>query len=99
MLHRSLIFLGILSLAAVASANPAGTATAANDASPTPANSPAIEHRNCLTQTGSMIQRKDGCAVNEADGDSYDQDDIRRTGATTVGGALRNLVPGATVGR
>jgi hypothetical protein len=99
MLHRPLIFLGILSLAAAASADPAGTATAAGDASATSASAPAIDHRNCLRDTGSMIRRKDGCTVNGADSDSYDQDDIQRTGATTVGGALRELVPGATVGR
>ena len=104
MVYRSLIFLGILSLsgtlAAAAYGDPAGTAaTAASDASATPATSPAIDHRNCLTETGSMIHRKDGCTAHGANGVSYDQDDIRRTGATTVGGAIGNLVPGAAGGR
>jgi len=100
MLHRPLIFLGILLVTAAASADPAGSTSVAGDASAAPATSPAMEHRNCLTQTGSALPPgKNGCVVNNPDGSAYDQDDIRRTGATTVGGALQNLVPGANFSR
>jgi hypothetical protein len=99
MVYRSLIFLGILSLTAAASADPAGSASGAPAGEAPAADTPAIDNRNCLRETGSMIHRKDGCTVKGANADSYDQDDIRRTGATTASGALGNLMPGAAVGR
>ena len=99
MLYRSLIFLGILSLTAAASADPAATATAAGETSAPPAAAPAVDNPNCLKETGSMIHHKDGCTANGGNGYSFGQDDIRRTGETTMGGALSNLVPAATVTR
>jgi hypothetical protein len=100
MRHRPLIFFGFLSLAAVAYADPAANGNAsASAAGSQDASALAIDNRNCVKDTGSMIQRKDGCTANGANSQSYDQDDVRRTGATSPGGAIRDLVPGATVGR
>jgi hypothetical protein len=90
--HKSLIFLGMLSLAAVAYADPPTSSNApANAADSQDASTPAKDNRNCLKSTGSMVQRKDGCTTNGANGQTYDQDDIRRTGATNTSSAIREL--------
>jgi hypothetical protein len=54
----------------------------------------AAENPSCLTQTGSRISVEDEC---RATGRSYTNDDIRGTGATTPGGALRLLDPSIIV--
>lgn len=96
--HRSLILFGFLSLTAAVYADPAANGNVpAGAAGSQDASAPAIDNRNCLKDTGSMIQRKDGCTANGANSQSFDQDDIRRTGATSNGEALRQLVPAATV--
>lgn len=48
---------------------------------------------NCLQQTGTRIVSKDKNACINAAGKSYSQKDIRRTGATDVGDALRLMDP------
>jgi len=48
----------------------------------------------CLTQTGSRLGDGTNCT---AAGHSYSKDDMDRTGATTVGGALRLLDPSLTI--
>jgi hypothetical protein len=54
---------------------------------------------HCIKETGSRIVHKNKTAcLNEA-GRSYDQDDLRRTGATNVGDALRLLDPAISVHR
>jgi hypothetical protein len=52
--------------------------------------------RDCLRSTGSLIPPKPGQCLPVA-GRSYDQDDIRRTGARTTAEALRLLDPSVTV--
>jgi hypothetical protein len=54
----------------------------------------AAENPSCLTQTGSRISVKGTC---RGSGRSYTSNDIRGTGATTPGGALRLLDPSIIV--
>jgi hypothetical protein len=54
----------------------------------------AAESPSCLTHTGSRIGGKGKCL---ATGRSYTSDDLKRTGKTTVGGALPLLDPSITV--
>jgi len=73
----------------------AGSATLADDAKAKPEKPAAVaQSPSCLTQTGSRISAKGKC---RATGRSYTSDDIRRTGATTVGEALPLLDPSITV--
>ena len=98
--NKPLILIGLLSLASAVYADPPANGNApANAADSQDANARAIDNRNCLRSTGSMIQRKDGCTAYGANSQSYDEDDIRRTGAITPGDAIRELVPSATVNR
>lgn len=57
---------------------------------------PAPGSRQCIRDTGSHIPPPKGQCLPVA-GNSYDQQDIQRTGATTVGGALQMLDPSVTV--
>ena len=73
----------------------AGSAALADDAKAKPEKPAAVaQSPSCLTQTGSRISAKGKC---RATGRSYTSDDIRRTGATTVGEALPLLDPSITV--
>jgi len=73
----------------------AGSAALADDAKPKPEKpAAAAQNPNCFTQTGSRISAKGKC---RGTGRSYTNDDIRRTGATTVGEALPLLDPSITV--
>ena len=54
------------------------------------------ESRNCLRSTGSLIPAAPGQCLPVA-GHSYDQQDLRRTGAFTTAEALGRLDPGITV--
>jgi hypothetical protein len=56
--------------------------------------SAAAENPSCLTHTGSRIGGQGTC---RGTGRSYTNDDLKRTGKTTVGGALRLLDPSITV--
>lgn len=58
---------------------------------------PAPGSRQCIRDTGSHIPPPKGQCLPVA-GNSYSQQDIQQTGATTVGGALRMLDPSVTVG-
>lgn len=49
--------------------------------------------RYCLRQTGSRIPRKDKDGCLPVAGRSYDAEDLRSTGATTVAEALERLDP------
>ncbi len=63
------------------------------------ADNAVVDHRPsaCLTGTGSRIAAKgDRCT---AIGRSYTSDDVERTGAMTVAGALRLLDPAITIHR
>jgi hypothetical protein len=76
----------------------AGAAAMADDMKPK-AERPAAVAKDpaCLARTGSRIPVNGrSCS---AIGRSYTIDDIRRTGATTVGGALRLMDPSITVQR
>jgi hypothetical protein len=57
---------------------------------------PAPGSRNCIQSTGSHIPPPKGQCLPVA-GNSYSQQDIRRTGATDVGQALQMLDPSVTV--
>ncbi len=78
----------------------AASATMADDVQPK-AERPSAGTRNsnsaCLTQTGSRIAVKG--ANCSAIGRSYSNEDIRRTGASSVAGALRLMDPSITVHR
>jgi hypothetical protein len=57
----------------------------------------ASQPAGCVSDTGSRIHAPPGnCA---GFGSTYTQEDIERTGKTTVGGALRELDPTITVNR
>jgi len=83
-------------IAAVAAGLLLGSAGAiSDDATPQPEKrSAAAENPSCPTQTGSRIAGKAKC---RGTGRSYTSDDLKRTGKTTVGGALPLLDPSITV--
>ena len=54
----------------------------------------AADNPSCLTQTGSLVSAKGKC---RGTGRSFTNDDIKRTGKTTVAGALPLLDPALTV--
>lgn len=97
LLSACLIVTTLPVLAAAADA-PAAAATASASSAqtaPTPAKPAAPEP--CVP-TGSRIARRDGnCNANA--GRSYDEEQIRQTGANNVGQALQLLDPGVTVNR
>jgi len=73
----------------------ASSAAFGDDATPQPKkHSAAAEIPGCLTHTGSRIADKGKC---RGTGRSYTGEDLKRTGATTVGGALPLLDPEITV--
>lgn len=74
------------------------TATTSNQKPATPGHRavPAPGSRQCIRDTGSLIPPPKGQCLPVA-GNSYSQEDIRRTGATNVGQALRMLDPAVTV--
>jgi hypothetical protein len=57
---------------------------------------PPLDSRSCIRDTGSHIPPPKGQCLPVA-GNSYSQQDIQRTGATTVGQALQMLDPSVTV--
>jgi hypothetical protein len=73
----------------------AGPAAVADDAKAKPEKHAAVaQNPSCLTQTGSRIGVKGTC---RGTGRSYTSDDIKRTGATTVAGALPLMDPSIVV--
>jgi hypothetical protein len=73
----------------------AGSAALADDAKAKPEKPTAVaQNPSCLTQTGSRISAKGKC---RGTGRSYTSEDMRRTGSTTVGGALPLLDPSIVV--
>jgi hypothetical protein len=91
-------------LATAAMAAPQSTANTGTVADQTPAASNAPQSnspikpgdRNCVRDTGSLIKPKPGQCLPVA-GRSYSKDDIDRTGARTLGPALRDLDPSVTI--
>jgi hypothetical protein len=68
----------------------------ADDSKPAAVNDAA--HRTCMHYTGSrLIMKPDQCSASP--GRSYSQQDIDRTGHSTVAGALRNMDPSLTISR
>jgi hypothetical protein len=61
-----------------------------------PSSGPKPGDRNCIRDTGSLIPPKKGECLPVA-GRSYSQQDIQRTGQTTLGPALRDLDPSISV--
>ncbi len=98
-----LLRLAVAALAALAALSvqarqaAAATASAAGDGQPKAA-APAKprDWPGCIRDTGTHIPDKDRHCL-AVPGRSYDQEDIRRTGATTVGGALDKLDPSISV--
>jgi hypothetical protein len=73
----------------------ASSAATSDEATPAPKKaSAAAQNPSCLTQTGSRIDGKGKC---RGTGRSYTSEDLRRTGKTTLGGALPLLDPSITV--
>lgn len=96
-----------LALPALAQTNPDNVAAQAQPTTPTssqqatPANGrtravPPLDSRSCIRDTGSHIPPPKGQCLPVA-GRSYSQQDIQRTGATTMGQALQMLDPSVTV--
>lgn len=70
-------------------------ACAATSLNTNPPETAAAQSPSCIAQTGSRMPRDDaGC---KGVGRSYSRGDIDRTGATSVGEALRDLDPAITV--
>lgn len=73
----------------------ASSAAISDDATPQhEKHSAATDNPSCLTHTGSRIGGKGKC---RGTGRSYTGEDLKRTGATTVGDALPLLDPSITV--
>jgi hypothetical protein len=73
----------------------ASSAAIGGDAAPQPKkDSATAQNPSCLTHTGSRIDGKGRC---RGTGRSYTSDDLKRTGKTTVAGALPLLDPSITV--
>ena len=71
------------------------SAALGDDAKPKPpSDSAGAQNASCSTQTGSRICVKE---QSRGPGRHYTSEDIKRTGATTVGQALRLLDPSITV--
>jgi hypothetical protein len=89
-------------LATAAMAAPQSAGTPAADQAPAASNTPQSNSpvkpgdRNCLRDTGSLIKPKPGQCLPVA-GRSYSKEDIDRTGARTLGPALRDLDPSVTI--
>ncbi len=75
----------------------AATSPQANPAATTPAQAAAVPQSNpsCMTQTASQAAASGTNCTGP--GESFSNDDIRRTGATLVGPALPILDPAITV--
>ena len=83
----------------------AGTAGA--DAAPAAANDTVAIHasdaargddRRCIRATGTRLAARDEDGCTALPGESYDRDDIDRTGAVDTADAIRRLSPSATLG-
>ena len=60
----------------------------------------ALAKSDCIKQTGTRIKAsKDKKGCNGLPGNSYDRDDIERTGANTAGEALERLDPSIRISR
>ena len=70
--------------------------TGQKKAAATPRAVPPLNSRSCIRDTGSHIPPPKGQCLPVA-GNSYNQQDIRNTGATNVGQALQMLDPSVTV--
>ena len=92
--------LATAAMAAPQSTSNAGTSTAdqTTAASTAPKSNSAIKpgDRNCIRDTGSLIKPKPGQCLPVA-GRTYTKEDIDRTGARTLGPALRDLDPSVTI--
>ena len=53
--------------------------------------------RGCIRETGTRIDARDEDGCTGAPGESFDRDDIDRTGATDTADALRKLSPKVTI--
>lgn len=53
--------------------------------------------RRCVRETGTRIPARDDDGCTALPGDSYDRDDIDRTGAIDTADAIRKLSPSATI--
>ena len=72
------------------------TATTAKPKPSTRRAVPPLDSRSCIRDTGSHIPPPKGQCLPVA-GNSYNQQDIRNTGATNLGQALQMLDPSVTV--
>jgi hypothetical protein len=83
---KTLLICAVVSASAVACSTTAPPKTASADTAPPP----------CLQDSASRIPRRSG-ECSGAPGRSYSNQDIERTGHTSVGEALQNLDPSITV--
>lgn len=95
-MNRKLVILltALLSVAARAQ-----TATPADSKPPVVVEAPADKTTtpHCLRETGTRIVHKGKQACLGLAGRSYDQDDLRSTGATDIGDALQQLDPAISI--
>jgi hypothetical protein len=83
-----------------AAADPAVTPAPADETVAISASdAPRSEENACIRETGTRIAARDEEGCTGAPGDSYDRDDIDRTGAVDTADAIRKLSPSATIRR
>ena len=63
------------------------------------ADADAASERRCVRDTGTRVAARDEDGCTALPGESYDRDDIDRTGAVDTADAIRRLTPSATVRR
>ena len=56
------------------------------------------DDRRCIRATGTRLAARDEDGCTALPGESYDRDDIDRTGAVDTADAIRRLSPSATLG-
>lgn len=103
-MNKLILGAAIFSLSMFANANSADvtvTTSAAEEVTITADKSDAaLAKSDCIKETGTRIKRaKDKRGCNGLPGNSYDRDDIERTGAITVGEALEQLDPSIRISR
>ncbi len=102
-MNKFILGAAIFSLSMVANANTADiTVTASSEQVNITADKSdvAISKSDCIKETGTRIKRaKDKKGCNGLPGNSYDRDDIERTGANTAGEALERLDPSIRISR
>ena len=73
--------------------------TAAQTVEISAADATAAADRRCVRDTGTRLAARDDDGCTALPGESYDRDDIDRTGTVDTADAIRKLSPSATIRR